>query len=424
MPNVIQKTTYAKKAGEGWGTEIELVSAKPQEIIIGWGSQKDAATVQLDKGKKFFDSEFETITPDIDEEDLVRFYMAKNKALPYTFTTDDLLFEGTVDSAGQKIDSKGNIVTVKTFNFYEVFFDVEVPYYEPQLTFIEHVRNLLDNILRKAGTVIEWDPNNPTLKKDGSPFPKKALALDYTPAFLIIEKLCSEEYTDDGQYVWYLSKGTTGKRQLSIRAKTSSTQSLVINEELPIHNIDISKGKDAVVNYVIYNCGIDLYGNSVEDFTFDAGSIGKYGWKTDFIIDETGQLFASLHAEEINQNSGDFTFDSNGNLTSAFPSGYPYTFHFDSSITVNDDSDFNEQLRIKALETGFDFAWSRIQQMSKTQYIVNISLPFRNDLVIGALYDFDLIKLREFDKRLRLKQITYTMNGITASFDQDTKDRE
>lgn len=422
MSNVLRKITYAKKSGETWDSEIELTTARPQEIIIGWGSQKDSASVKISKANKFFDSLNTSITPDIAEEDLVRFYIAKNKTIPHTFTNDDLLFEGTVDTATQTLGESGNEVTIKTFNFYEVFFDVELPYYEENYNFIEHAQELL-NLLRNAGTIIEWDTNNPTLKKDGlTSLPKTTLALDYTPAFVILEKLCSNEYTDDGQYYWYLSKGTTGKRQLSIRPK-DDTISGTIDETLPIQSISIEKGKDAVKNYVIYNVGTDLYGNTVEDFIFDASSIGKYGWKTDFIIDETGHHFSSLHVEEYIKNSGDFTFDSNGALSSPFPSGYPYTFYFDSTITVSDDSDFNEQLRIKALAQGNKYAQTILDDNKKTQYIVNINFPYTNQFIVGGLYDFNISRLREFGEQLRIKQITYSMNGITVSFDQDTKDR-
>lgn len=423
MPNVIKKITYAKKLGEGWDTEIELPPAKMQEIVIGWGSQKDSAKIDLPRANYYFDSSNPTSTPDISEEDLVRFYVAKNVSVPYTFTTDDLLFEGTVDTATQKVSEKGNIVSVSTFNFYEAFFDVELPYYEENLNFIEHAQTLL-RLLQQAGTIIQWDSANPTLKKDGSTsLPKKALALDYTPAFIILEKLCDNEFTEDGQYYWYLSKDTTGQRKLSIRAKDNNAIG-TIDETVPLQNISVEKGKDAVVNYVIYNVGIDLYNNTVEDFIFDASSIGKYGWKTHYLQEETGSIFSSLFAQEVTQNSSSFSFDSNGNLSDSFPTSYPYTFYFDSSVTAANDSDFNEELRIKALTLGEFVAQDEIDQLSKTQYIVNLNVPFSNDYLIGGLYTFNLPKLRNFDKQLRLKQITYSLNGMTLSFDQDVKDRE
>lgn len=423
MPNVIRQITYAPKQGDSWGTEVELPSASMQEVVVGWGSQKDSASFTIGKGKDFMDNENNSVTPFFDEEGLVRFYAAKNVSIPYTFTTDDLLLEGTIDSVPQNLGEAGNVVNINTFNFYEVFFDVELPYYEQSATFVEHARKLLTE-LQKAGTVVTWDSNNPTLKKDGSTsFPLKPLALDYTPAFVILEKLCSEEFTEDGQYYWYLSKDSNGQRKLSIRAKDTSIVD-TINESFPINNISITKGKDAVVNYVIYNVGTDLYGNSVEDFTYDASSIGKYGWKTHFLIEETGQLFSSLFAEEVSENSSSFTFDSNGNLTDNFPSSYPYTFFFDSSVSASNDSDFNEELRIKALSLGFDVADAFIKQTAKTQYVVDIDMPFRTDFQIGGLYAFDLSRIRSFDKRLRLKQVTYALNGVRLSFDQDTKDRE
>lgn len=422
MPNVLRKITYARKAGDTWDTEIEITGAQMQEIVIGWGSQKDAASVKVGKGGLFFDND-NSVTPMFEEEGLIRFYVAKNKSEPYTFTTDDLLFEGTIDSVKQSLSSSGNIITLETFNFYEVFFDVEIPYYEENFTFVEHLQNLITE-LKKAGTVIEWDSANPVLKRDGSTsFPKKTLSLDYTPAFVIVEKLCSTEFTEDGQYYWYLSKSTNGQRKFSVRAK-DSTVSGTIDDTYPINNVSIDKGKDAVINFIIYNVGTDLYNNTVEDVTFSSSSIGKYGWKTHYLIEETGTIFSSLHTEEVKANPGSFTFDGNNNLTSVFPSSYPYTFKFDSSITVSSDADFNEQLRIKALEVGLNIASEYLSNTEASQYIVNLNMPFRTDISVGGLYNITLGKIRQFDKQLRVKQITYSLNGITVSLDQDTKDRE
>lgn len=418
MPNILRKITYAKKSGETWDTPVELTNAHFKNVIIGYGSQKDAATFDVPKAKRYFDDNG-TNTPDIESSDLVQLYVARNKSLPYTFTNTDLLFEGVVDTVTQKVNGQGNIATVNMFNFIEVFFDVELPYYNTQLTFVEHAKALVDTLIA-TGNPIEWDPANNLLTKTGG-FPKKDLALNYTPAFVIMDRLVGDDFTEDGQYFWYLSKGSAGKRKFTI-AKKDNTLTGTIDETLPIQDISVDKGKDAVLNYLIYNCGIDHEGVSVESFVFDAGSIGKNGWKTDFMIDETGHIFGSLQEAEVRNNRSDFTFDSRDNLTSPFPSSYPYTMHFDGS-TANNDAEYNDKLRVEALAQGERDALSRLDNIAKEQYVVNINLPYTNKFVIGGLYSFDLEKLRQFDNQLRLKNINYTMEGVTLSFDQDAKDR-
>jgi hypothetical protein len=416
-----------KRAGYDWNMTYGAVlnTARDLKIELGAQAAKDTFSLKLDNGKLFFDGLNSQITPDIEEQDLVRVFGKKDFTTGYTFTNSDILFEGTVNTGNQQLSDSGDILSVEGFNWFEVFFNVSIPAGGTNYTnknCMEMLRTLVTVDLKHSGIDITWDPLNPATKTDGTSFPLKTLATNYTPTFMIIEKLASNDYTADGQYVYYIGQGSDGKRQFSIRPQKTTPETTVITDLLPIESVSIERGKDNVKNYIIYNCGTDLYGQSVEWYTYDATSIGRYGWNTYYAIDETGQMFTSVLNNEIRAKKSSFTFDSNGNLTSSFPSSYPYVFAADGTSVAN-ANDYNNQLRTLALAQGFERAQALITQVNKAYYNVSITMPFRTDFLLGGLYNIQLTKVRSFSNQLRLRYITYTTTQAVFTFDQDIKDR-
>lgn len=433
MGSVIKKVVHVPKDGEDWdeASAVELSTARNIQVNAGWGSIKDDFSITLSNGSAFFDDKFTSVTPYIEEEDLIRIYIKDNAADSYTFVDDDLIIEGTVRQANQEVNESGNIVTINGFNFAEVFFDAEIPFppfneeFDDSGTCMEMARAIVDFLSDAMGVPISWDTTNPSVKKDGiTSFPTKNLALNYTPVFVILEKIFSTEFTEDGQYYWYLKKSSGNQRLLTVLPKTNTTQSLVFDQNLMINNLSIERGKDTVKNFVIYNAGIDLYGHSVEDYTVDVSSVGKYGWKTHYMVEETGMIFGALFQEEVKNNAGSFSFDAEGNINSNFPTSYPYTFSFDATKSAANDAEFNNVIKVEALRQGLEQADRLIEQTSIAQYVVTATIPFRNDLVLGGLYDIQLSRARPFSRKLRLKEIRHIGAKTTAVFDEDEKDKE
>jgi hypothetical protein len=410
-----------------------LSYARDLKLDLGAQSVKDKFSFSLDRGDQHMDNtlgETGMPTPFMEEQDLIRVYMKKDPVDDYAYVQDDIIFEGTVRQVAQKLDDSGNICTVEGFNWFEVFFDVEIPIGGSNYTdktCMEMLRYMIENQLSGTGINIGWDPSNPTFKQDGvTSFPQKSMSLNYTPIFMIIEKLSSNEYTSDGQYTYYISRGTDGRNLFSIRAQTGETEDLVLSDEvIPIETVDINRGSDNVRNYIIYNCGIDLYGVSVEWYYFNSTSIGKYGWKTYFAINETGNIFSALLSREITDKKSSFTFDAQGNLTSPFPASYPYTFAFNSAISAANAAEYNQKLREEALAQGLQKARAIADNYNTAYYLVDLTMPWRGDLVLGALYSVSLKHTRPSfpATQIRLKNLSITSKNVVASFDQDIKDR-
>ena len=56
---------------------------------------------------------------------------------------------------------------------------------------------------------------------------------------------------------------------------------------------------------------------------------------------------------------------------------------------------------------------------SKPKYAVDITVPFRNDFVIGENYPVNLPS-RNINRTLRLMEATYDVQGVKLTFEEDT----
>jgi hypothetical protein len=432
MPNIIQQVERYPLAGSDWAYTQQTILRTARNVTATkvWGIKKGTFSFELDKGNKFFDGVDNLRTPELDFRDLIRISFKKTPGTStYTFVNDDMIMEGIIDDVNQEVSpDSGNIVKVTGYDWAEVFFNIELPVFFSQKNFMEMLREIITIRLAQDFTIkIEWDSANPTVKIDGTTsFPLKNLGLNYTPVYTMLDQITGDDYTGDGKYFWYISRGTNGVRTFSVRPQSSTIGgSTTISETLPIEKLSIARNKDAIRNFIIYNCGTDLYGVSVEDYYADAASIGRNGWGTYYMINETGGIFASLLSTEQTTQRSRYTTDGNGNFTSNFPTSYgsPYTFTFNSATSVSSNSDFNQQLRLEALRQGLARATAYVQTSNRGFYSITATFPYTTNFTLGVKYNFALDYIRKFVGPLRLKEIQYTLTNVTGTFDQDIIDR-
>jgi len=310
-------------------------------------------------------------------------------------------------------------------DFFEEMFDVQVPAGYQEKKWVEMIQDLM--IKAKMGDRgLEWDTTNPTTKFDGSDFPTKDFSIDFTPFYQIVEKLTSDEYTGDGQYIYYITSDGT-KRYLTIRSKQGTTVSGTLVEGTDTRKIKIDKAKDDVKNYVIYFSGNDLYGNVIRFFEADYDSIAKVGYKFHYMIEETANLSEIIVYQEayVDELTGGANFNfANGKWTDSdhFPLSYNYVWKAwklnSATVTSTDDDDFNDDLRDIAKEQGANFAKRLINSTTKPRYNTSINYAFRNDLTLGGSYQVDLPS-RNINRELRIKEMRYSVNGTDVKFEED-----
>lgn len=417
---VYQRVYVYKRAGDTWSSTYNDLTLKASDVQVKKGIQniKDTFSFRLNKAHTFFTG----VIPDIDYGDLVKIWMKRDS---YTFLDADLLMEGVVDSTPMKIDTTGRILEVKGNDFFETCFDVQVPvsgYEGTEKTWREILIGLM-NRWEFQSRNLYWDSTNPTTKTDSSSFPKLNIALNYTPFYQIVEKLTSNESTGDGQYIYYITS-SGGNRYLTIRAKTETVSLGTFTEGILTESIDVDKNKDDVKNFVVYNAGNDLAGNPIEYVEYDPSSIGKLGYKYYYMIEETADVSTTIMQEEVKLNGGANFNWSAGKWTSEshYPTAYNYVWNqklASATVTSISATDFDDDLRDLSLQSAKIVARRLIDESKTPKYSTKENFKFRNDFVLGGLYDV-VIPDRNLNRKLRITEATYALTGTDITFEEDS----
>lgn len=448
MGAVYQRVYVFKKQGEetslgAWNaTQLDLsMKAFGTEVKKGTQNIKDTFTFILNRAQDFYKGK---TVPDIEYGDLVRIWMKRDSS---TFVDSDLLMEGIVVSAKMKIGPSGRILTIKGTDFFETLFNVQIP-----VSGVEGRRKTWNEILRALLNQFEFRSrnlfwavaangwtggDNPTVKSDGSSFPQIDFALNYTPFYKIVETLSSDENTGDGQYTYRVGfEG--GKRFLVLnhQKETSALATLTEGELATVNStligmesIQVDKASLNTINYVVYNGGNDLYGDPIEYFVVDYDSAGKIGFKYYYMIEETSDTSKTIMQEEALADNGSTFNWSAGRWTSDdhFPTSFNYTWltqTFEGSAPVSTNkADFNDDLREIVEEKVQTRAQNLIDNSKTPQYTEKLSFPFRNDLVLGGSYQIS-IPDRSINRKLRIKEISYTIKDTIVDFEEDVDKAE
>jgi|TARA_Y100000310_G_scaffold324870_1_gene387384 hypothetical protein len=425
MSYIAKKIELYHKSGDTWNTTADLNLAPDVidfDVSKGIGSIKDAFKLMIQRGQDYFNGEFKIVA-----DDRIKIWVNKDAN---TFTdADDLLIDGVVRGVEMSIGEKGHPITVKGYDFSETVFDAQIPVNYQNLTCMEMARDLVERE-ELSGRGVTWNASNPTVKKDGTTsFPKKNLTLNYTAVHQILDKILSSGMTEDGNYIWYINNS----QELVIRAKTTTIESTTIKEGTDTTDIKVTLMKDGIVNFIVWNAGNDLKGNSVVGVTYNTSSIGKYGFKSMFGSNNFVHIYDDLLQKEIgapeNADSNPWPVEADLGWTSTNPDDHYPTFNYtwitesqvDGALISTSKDDFINDSRQLAEEEAQDLALSIIDNRSKPRYRIEIGYSFRNDLVLGGLYSI-VIPSRNINTNMRLVEMTFNVNGVLASFEQDETD--
>ncbi len=217
---------------------------------------------------------------DFDLNDRIKIY------LYYVGEAETLVMDGLVQNVGNKSEEKNNKQTIKGANIFEVMLtfqaigDSDAPT-NPKCD--EIIQNLLGQSqdIEPSGRQVTWNGSNPSLKSDGSTeFPDIEYFTQYKPLVEHLELLSSDEYTEDGSYIYYLDTGNTLVWKPRPQTITGS-----IDYGNQIITTTRDKNNDETVNFYIINCGKDISsieggkpeGATIHTYKINETSIGKHG---------------------------------------------------------------------------------------------------------------------------------------------------
>jgi len=208
--------------------------------------------------------------------------------LNYVEDAEVLVMDGLVQSVGGKSDERNNKKSIKGSNIFEVMITHQV-IGDSDSADTPKVHDIIQNLLGQTRDIeptsrqITWNGANPSLKSDGSTaFPDKEYHTQYKPLAEHLEALSADEYTEDGQYIYYLDTGNTLVWKPRPQTITGSidygTNTISINRQ---------KNNDETVNFYIINCGKDISsvsgdparpaGAAIHTYKINETSIGKHG---------------------------------------------------------------------------------------------------------------------------------------------------
>ena len=351
-------------------------------------------------------------------DDTVKIWIWDHSGEP---TDDDLVIDGVVIKTRKDQSSSKNLLKIEGVSWIEVVFNSMTIVDSQQKTapeIIQQILNFMNN--NNPGREIYWDSSNPTTKSDGSDFPIKNYTQNYKRVIDMIEEVSSDEFTEDGQYLFYIRRGTDGKNYFVWYRKDYGSGSIpeISSTNSKIIDLRFEKKTDNMINAIIFVAGRDCNNNIISGYNADYSSIGKYGLKMKF-TNLTKDIAETIIMTEISSNSSAFSLDSQGNPKSLYPTSYPYTFVTlkqrnentgevtINAITVNSDDEYNAIIRNEARWRGVEQTKKYIDMYKNPRYFVTITSYFDNSYTAGQLYYLNFPQYGLNNIKMRLTTITH-----------------
>lgn len=400
---------HYKKTGENsWSSTYNVIPIGSVDLKEGIEATKDTFKFSVINANAKYKDTFSI-------DDRIALYMWRNKE---SADDNDLVIDGMITQIKQTISAGGRKMTINGANRTQYLLGSLV-----RISFIAENHKCyqaIQEVIKKVNNNNQANPGDEkyinytayvaTKKRDGSDFPDKSFVWAYQPAYQAIEKWSTDEYTKDGGYIFWVD--TNGN--FHWQAKPSSASYSFTEGDTKINKLDIQEGTWDAFNAVIISVGRDCYGHGNHALVYNPVSMVDIGTKWKFINKES--ITAELINKEINENKDRFSLGDDNEPTSLFPTSYPYDMQFyllDSSYnelgtkTVNNDAEFNLQIRRKARKLGKEWGNELLKHSGEVQFKVNIELNGTLDYVKGNMLTLTAPSHNLLNKKLRIMDIQH-----------------
>ncbi len=376
------------------------------------------------------------VYPVIEADDIIDIYFWKNSdwsSLTTQQKNDARKIEGPVIEPS--ITRDNNILNVRGYGLIDTIFSgMAFALFDPDI--INRAHLAIQQIIAQLN---QFNPNRRIYGEN----PAEWAALDnaetslernyhskYRTAIEMIEELSGNQYTGNGQYIYYVQYNPTEDRYEFIWKAKPLNADTTLQEGVEPENIKISKATDEVVNVIIYNAGNDCFGNGQEYLNYDF-TISGYGSRWKYVSD-TSTISQSLINAEFESDPDLWDTGEERERTENFPLSYPYTFakirerdetgtSTGGTLIVNTDKEFNQVIREESKWVGKSMTNRYIELYSNPRYKVTLFIPYTNDItpVLGDRYLLTFPCFGLNAKKLRLFQIDYEFWGYQLQLEED-----
>jgi len=317
---------------------------------------------------------------------------------------DYLLMAGFVTDIEEKLEEKGNVITIRGANATEMILKGNVP-----ATFLKDdatstppliIKQLLDRLNANLpdSSKITYELSSDTTKKDvirtvnsdGEAFDSIAYNQVSKPAFAHIDELSNPEFTGDfkaGRYIFGVTMAeesidnSGGVINKFFWRPKDFTVTGTLTEGTDFRRITVKKNTLTSVNAVYISLGKDLNDDGVATYALNTESMVEIGPKWDFL--NMTHMFSLVANQEQRAGEADgASFGEDG-----YPSSFPYTFRTifkrDSfgniltplqTITATNRTEYNNTLRGESRARGKQAGDSAVKVLGEPRWEVKIDL--------------------------------------------------
>jgi len=412
-----------KKTGEREWDSTPIVFENITNFKISFSlDKKDTCNVDLHSSFDYTNNE--QIFGDIDYDDYVQIYAWNHSG---DYTSDDLIFSGLVQKLPRKLDYSTGSVSFTLISKAEALFDVVIPVvYTTNKKFYEIVQVILNTLNNYAQAsagdkrYLSLHPSNPTTKQDGSDFPTiSRFIYGRQKAYDLINKLMTNQYTEDGDYFWYVDLDN----RLVYQPRSIDVDGILDISEVYSYNVNYDMD---IVNYLVIDIGYDCFGVGRNVFIWDSASLAKYGSKMKYIFDFRNTIELVIENEfraKYAVDSSAWEVDANNRRVSNFPTdsalsaGYTFETITDGAtpITVYNKQDFNEKIVEAAEQIGKAIGMRILQRGANPKLNLTVTLPFTTSYTVGNLLQIGWLN----NKRLRIYEVVYMPHRTQLKLKED-----
>ena len=177
-----------------------------------------------------------------------------------------------------------------------------------------------------------------------------------------------------------------------------------------VKNQDMDFAIYDVINYIYYEAGKDMNGNSILGFRYDATSGAPVSKMSKRAYPQIAEQMKQLDANEKN-----IVLDATKNGGYAYPTSYSPAIKpaWDTTLSITSDAQYNKEFRRVAKEIASMKAWSIIKGTSSQKWKGKIEFSFYN-FTIGDLIQYTSTAGGIKNEKLRIKDITHNIQKGSA----------
>src|SRR3990167_3140988 len=243
---------------------------------------------------------------------------------------------------------------------------------------------------------------------------------------LIIQRAMRYHFDEKNRFHWFYPIDNTFGEGLATDStdKAGNDLDLVMgtttNFEIKSHKLKFALYE--VINFIYFEAGTDMNGNSILGFRYDptSGAPTIKDSKRSYPRSEE-----SMRLEDDFVNGGSITKDATKKSGYAFPTSYPVTPKWNKDITVNNDGEYNTQFKNEARRKGNAKADSIIRGTSSQRWKGTIETRFHN-FTVNELLRYTSQAGGIYREKLRITEVNHNFQKAgsftTLSVEADGKE--